>query len=117
MEELRSSFCKPLLKSAWEGFAFAPVQAEKLLWKFGELGKEPRRGCNANRITRNRNLGAHYTGVWGGVLGFRENGVGRAGSQAEACCLARTSSYIASGAISAPLGQVTTPSSRRACAK
>jgi len=35
---VRSPFCcKPLLKSAWEGFAFAPVQAEKLLEKFEEL--------------------------------------------------------------------------------
>src|SRR5258706_12358447 len=40
--------------------------------KFGELGKNREEACNANRITRNRNLGAHYTGVWGGVLGFRE---------------------------------------------
>jgi hypothetical protein len=40
-EDLKGrSLCKPLLKSAWEGLeAFAPVQAEKLLGKFGELGK------------------------------------------------------------------------------
>src|SRR5258706_15675054 len=55
-------------------FAFTPVQAEKLLWKIRGTWEEPRRGCNANRITRNRNLGAHYTGVWGAVLGFRETG-------------------------------------------
>src|SRR5262245_40090274 len=27
--------------------------------------EEPRRGCNANRMTRNRNLGAHYTEIPG----------------------------------------------------
>src|SRR5882762_9980288 len=40
--------------------------------KFGELGKNREEACNANRITRNRNLGAHYTGVSSGVLGFRK---------------------------------------------
>jgi len=39
VEGLRPFLVKPLLKSAWEGFAFAPVQAEKLLDKFGELEK------------------------------------------------------------------------------
>jgi hypothetical protein len=38
VKELRSFCCKPLLNSAWEGLKpFTPVQAERLLGKFGEL--------------------------------------------------------------------------------
>ena len=39
--------------------------------KFGELERNREEACNANRMKRNRNLGAHYTGDWEKVLAFR----------------------------------------------
>jgi len=62
---------KPLLKSAREDFRLRTGSGGcTALEKFGELEGNREEACDANRITRNRNLGAHYTEVWDGALGF-----------------------------------------------
>jgi len=67
---------KPLLKSARERpSAFHTGSGGcTAIEKFGELERNREEACFADRIERNGNLGAHYTGFRGGARGFRKAG-------------------------------------------
>src|SRR5690242_5246166 len=63
---------KPLLKSARERpSAFHTGSGGcTAIEKFGELERNREEACFADRIERNGNLGAHYTGFRGGAPGY-----------------------------------------------